>query len=192
MAVVMFPFWKIIKKSAFWGEYDKGYYGNFLSCEVLCSISIYFVHLSPLMRNHLRFEVHFFLFFLLIIIIVFILIKALQKISWNILWSINIVIYSIKIILFLISDPSTKKFSETFLIETSPRSIICSSISLWMTVGDFFFDWVKLLRLLNLFLAAFVQIACSTSISSHYFSWELVFKFNIEISISIKELPCWL
>ena len=28
MAVVMFPLLKNSKKSAFWGEYDKGYYGT--------------------------------------------------------------------------------------------------------------------------------------------------------------------
>ena len=153
---------------------------------------LYFVHLSPLARDHPRFETPFFLSFLLIIIIVFVLIKGMQIISWNILWSRYIVISSIRIISIfnfrsfcqkLLSDLLNRNISSIHYLQLNLLAHGCR----W-----FFFDWVKPLRLLDLFLSAFVQIACTTSTSSHEFSWELVLKFNSENCFSIKELLCCL
>ena len=151
-------------------------------------IFLYFVYLSPLMRNDLRFETLFFSSFFQIIILVFVFIKTMQKINWNILWSRNIIISSIKAISIFNFRPFYQKLlSDLLNLNISP--IHCSSISLRMAASDFFFDWDKILRMLDLCLTALVKIASSISISSHEFSWELVFKFNSEFSI--KELPCW-
>ena len=164
---------------------------NFLSYEALSSFSFYFVHLSHLTRNDIPFEAPFFLFFLLIII-VFDLIKTMQKIIWNIHWGRNIVISNIRTISIFNFRPFYQKLLSDLLNRNISSIHYFCSISLRMAAGYFFYDWVKLLHLLDLFKTDFVQIVCSTSISSHEFSWELVFKFNSENCFSINELLCCL
>ena len=95
-----------------------------------------------------------------LIIIVFILIKNMQKISWNILWSMNIVINRIRTIFFqfftllpkIAQRPSQSKhlLDQLFLL-----NFLAHGCRL------FLFNTELNFCLLDLFLTAFVQIAYS-------------------------------